>query len=145
MAYIGILTLLLSSYAAPVIQADFPTEYKTENMRGWTVHFEEQLCDKPKLYSEVRLLLSSKLREIDSRLPANVVSQLRKVEIYFHLNRPANPGACYHPSKQWLKNNNLNTDWAKSIEFGVAANFLGWIHEQPSMVLHEMSHAYHHQ
>jgi hypothetical protein len=145
MAYIGILTLLLSSYAAPVIQADFPTEYKTENVRGWTVHFEEQLCDKPKLYSEVRLLLSSKLREIDSRLPANVVSQLRKVEIYFHLNRPGNPGACYHPSEQWLKNNKLNTDWAESIEFGVAANFLGWIHEQPSMVLHEMSHAYHHQ
>jgi dipeptidyl-peptidase-4 len=141
MRYILLLALVFTP-STPVEQSFI---YQTVELRGWTVHFEESLVVDKELYAEVELLLRSKLREIDSRLPSKAVSELRKVPIYFHLNRKENPGACYHPSKQWLSENDLPVKWARSVEFGVAKNFLRWIHEQPSMVLHEMSHAYHHR
>ena len=119
--------------------------YKTVNLRGWEVHFETALLEEEALFQEVNLLMRAKLREIDSRLPKSVLRELRKVPIYFHLNRESNPGACYHPSSEWLKENKLPERWAQSVEFGVAENFLDWIHVQPSMVLHEKAHAYHHR
>lgn len=127
---------------------DFSTSefrYETMDIRGWKVHFESVLVEEQELFEEVHMLMMAKLWEIDSRLPESTVAKLRKVPIYFHLNRMGNPGACYHPSSEWLKRNNLPERWAQSVEFGVAKNFLIWIHDQPSMVLHEMAHAYHHR
>jgi dipeptidyl-peptidase-4 len=137
--------LLLALAFTPSVAVEQGFEYQTVELRGWTVHFEQVLVEDKELYSEVESLLQAKLREIDSRLPPKVVIELRKVPIYFHLNRGDNPGACYHPSAQWLSEHDLPVKWARSVEFGVAKNFLTWIHDQPSMVLHEMSHAYHHR
>ena len=65
--------------------------YKTMNLRGWEVHFETALLKDKALFQEVDLLMKAKLREIDSRLPKSVVRELRKVPIYFHLNREQCP------------------------------------------------------
>ncbi|MDP6964122.1 MAG: hypothetical protein QGF46_08160 [Planctomycetota bacterium] len=137
--------LLLTLAITPLASTPQKYKYQTVELRGWTVHYEKKLFDDKKIFSEVNLLLQSKLREIDSRMPSAVLAELRKVPIYFHLNRGENPGACYHPSKQWLKDHDLPQRWARSVEFGNANNFLTWVHDQPSMVLHEMAHAYHHQ
>ena len=136
------LGFLLSPFLFP---AEIQIRYRTESLRGWTVHLEQELHSRKELRQEVLGLLAAKLRELDSRLPRDVVERLREVEIYFHLDRKGNPGAAYHPSTEWLREHDLNPDWAGNIEFGNAANFLTWIHDQPSMVLHEMAHAWHHQ
>ena len=39
----------------------------------------------------------------------------------------------------------MNPDKQKCVELANARNFLDWTLEQPWMVLHELSHAYHHQ
>jgi hypothetical protein len=44
-----------------------------------------------------------------------------------------------------LSQNGYPTYWAESIQIGNAANYLSWTSVQPAMVLHELSHAWHHQ
>ena len=53
----------------------------------------------------------------------------------------------YHPSAQWLAQNGQNTDFARGIEIANLKNYLDWnvVGDQPMMVLHELSHAYHDQ
>jgi Mlc titration factor MtfA (ptsG expression regulator) len=55
------------------------------------------------------------------------------------------PGAEYHPSKQWLAEHGYNPDKARCVEIGNAKRFIEWSRTQPSMVLHELAHAYHDQ
>ena len=52
---------------------------------------------------------------------------------------------CYHVSAEWLKTNGYNPEKAGGVELANAENFLKWTRHQPSMVLHEMAHAYHHR
>jgi hypothetical protein len=119
--------------------------YRTEKVEGWTVLFQKELDDKPALQSEVARLLAVKLWEVSSRLPKDVVARLREVPIRMHLDREGCAGGVYHPSAGWLKEHGFPEDWARGVEFGNARNFLGWTRSQPSMVLHELTHAWHHQ
>jgi hypothetical protein len=120
-------------------------ESDTVNLRGWTVHVGAGLALEKSLRQEVLDLLEAKLREVDSRLPADVVTRLREVPIRMHLDRQGCPGGSYHPSGEWLAEHNLDPTWAGGIEFGNARNFLTWVHTQPSFVMHELAHAWHHQ
>lgn len=122
-----------------------PWKYKEVELQGWTVHVEKKLYAKKELREDVLALLRTELWEIRTRLPEPVVARLQEVEMRFHLERPECPGGVYHPSAQWLTDHDLPADWAEGIEFGVAANFLSWSRQQPDMVLHELSHAWHHQ
>jgi hypothetical protein len=42
-------------------------------------------------------------------------------------------------------NNGYPPYWARGVQIGNAANYLDWTNTQPAMVLHELSHAWHHQ
>ncbi len=120
-------------------------KYKELSVQGWKVYVEEDLFGKKELRENVLAVLRTELWEIRTRLPSHAVKRLQKVKIRFHLNRKECPGGVYHPSADWLRNHSLPEDWAEGIEFGVAQNFLGWARNQPDMVLHELSHAWHHQ
>ena len=120
-----------------------PWVYEEREIEGWTVFVETALLEKEKLAERLLAKLQIDLWEIRTRLPLSVVEKLQDVPFWFHLRRTAAPGGVYHPSADWLENHDLPAKWARGIEFGVAANFLGWSREQPSMVLHELSHAWH--
>ena len=120
-------------------------DYQVERLRGWEIFVEDALIENVELWPDVRGLLDAKLAEMVRRMPAEVVDRLRSVKIWMHINREGNPGGCYHPSKEWLNAHDLNPDWAGGIEFGNAKNFLDWEWTQPSMMIHEMAHAWHHQ
>jgi hypothetical protein len=52
----------------------------------------------------------------------------------------------YHKSKEWLIANGYAGEKAKCVEINNIRNFLAWQKlNQPYMVLHELSHAYHDQ
>jgi hypothetical protein len=53
----------------------------------------------------------------------------------------------YHPSAGWLKENGYSTDLAKCVHIPRAADLPTKrnINEQPWVILHELSHAYHDQ
>lgn len=138
--------LLLASLPLFASTSDLsPWKYKELQVEGWTIHVQKELYAKKQLREDVVALLRTELWEIRTRLPASVVERLQEVPMRFHLDRPDCPGGVYHPSAQWLADHDLPSDWAEGIEFGVAANFLSWSRNQPDMVLHELSHAWHHQ
>ncbi len=122
-----------------------PYNYNERNIEGWTVLIQEELAAEQALCQRVQGLLRIRLWEIVTRLPAPVVERLRDVKLRLHLNRPGCQGGVYHPSPVWLREHDLPEDWGLGIEFGNAQNFLSWSRQQPAMVLHELSHAWHHQ
>lgn len=123
-----------------------PTEsYRLLELRGFTVRISSELDAEPELKDAVLELLDAKLLEVGRRLPGRALERLREVELWLELDDPRVPGGVYHPSREWLSGNGYNPDLAGCIQFGNARNFLGWMKTQPFMVLHELSHAYHHQ
>ncbi len=120
--------------------------WHTRRVRGWDVHLERALEADEELRDAVLALLDTKLWEVETALPATAVARLREVPLWFLRDHADAPGGVYHPSLDWLREHEgFDPRWAGGVEFGVAANFLGWTRVQPSMVLHELAHAWHHQ
>jgi hypothetical protein len=85
------------------------------------------------------------LIEVTNTVPPRACEALKRVTIWLGVNDGHAPGAEYHPSKQWLATHGYNPDKAKGVEIGNAKRFVSWSKSQPSMVLHELAHAYHDQ
>lgn len=117
------------------------SEYESREIEGWTVRVNRRLLDGRG--AAALKLLESKLQDVVRAVPLLAVVELRKVPIWLGVNDGHAPGAEYHPSREWLAGNGYNPDKAKSVEIGNAANFVKWSAEQPSMLLHELAHAYH--
>ena len=87
--------------------------------------------------------LERDLGDLLDQVPAPAAERLRKVPVYLGVSDPVAPCACYHPSADWLAGNGYDPAKAKSVEISNAATFLAWRGAQPSMVLHELAHAFH--
>lgn len=79
---------------------------------------------------------------IVDRLPATAVATLRSVDIWVEYD-PETDGGAYHPSLEWLEENGVNPQKARSVELGYS-DFVDQ-GEQPVIVLHEMAHAFEHR
>ena len=88
-------------------------------------------------------MLKSKLAEVERLVPPAALPKHRKVPIW--LSGEVSPGAVYHPSAGWLENNGRVVEMAKSIERQNIDHFIDWSTTQPMMILHELSHAWHHR
>jgi hypothetical protein len=120
--------------------------YETQQIEGWTVLVNREFLRRRSALAERTLtLLRYQLYQIDRRLPRAAVGKLRKVRIWVEENEPNTPCMAYHPDVAWLKEHGVNPDKQGCVELANARNFLDWTLEQPWMVLHELSHAYHHQ
>jgi hypothetical protein len=129
-------------------KADYePTSnYTPRDIRGWTVYVNHRLLeDQKELGDRALQLLDVKLFDITRVVPPPAVEKLRQVPIWMEFAHPRHPCMCYHPSRKWLTENAFNPEKAGSVEIANVANFLKWTHEQPSMVLHELAHGYHHR
>ncbi len=122
------------------------SDYTPMTLEGFPILINNELLhDHPELAQDVITLAHSQLFHITQAIPAQIVTQLKTVKIWIEYNNPECPGACHHPSRQWLIEHNYNPEKEDSIEIGNARNFLNWSRQQPAMILHEMAHAYHHQ
>jgi hypothetical protein len=132
--------------APALARAYDPTDhYEKRAIEGWTLYVHQDLlADKP-LADRCLALLQVKLFDLQRVVPAAAVARLKEVPIWLELNDPKFPGACYHPSKQWLETHDVNPDKTGGVEIANARNFLTWTLDQPWMVLHELAHAYHHR
>lgn len=120
--------------------------YETRKIEGWTVLVNTEFLRRRSVLAERTLtLLRHQLYQIGRRLPRAAVGKLRKVRIWVEENEPNTPCMAYHPDVAWLKEHGVNPDKQRCVELANARNFLDWTLEQPWMVLHELSHAYHHQ
>ena len=122
------------------------SNYAIQNIEGWSVYVNHRLLnEKRKLGSDVLKLTSVKLYDINRVVPKLALKKLQEVMIWLEVESEQVTCACYHPSEQWLSEHEFNPAKAKSVEIGNAVNFLQWSMHQPSMMLHELAHAYHHQ
>ncbi len=122
------------------------SSYPTRNVRGWTIYVHHRLLEDDKELGDRALeQLDVKLYEINRLLPAAALEKLHQIPIWLEHSNPKTACACYHPNKQWLIENDFNPEKAQAVEISNAATFLDWIRQQPSMVLHEMAHGYHHR
>lgn len=138
--------LALSGCAAPdVTKQPIPTsQYETRIVEGWTVYVNRTLLREPSsLGADALKVLAGKLYDITRVVPERSCVELRKVPIWLGVDDGPNDRAQYHPSPDWLTKHGLNPDKAKAVEIGNAKRFLRTAVEQPSMVLHELAHAYH--
>lgn len=122
------------------------TQYETRMIEGWTVRVNRILLSRDaSLGADALKLLGVKLYDITRVVPPKPLQELRKVPIWLGVDDGPNDRAQYHPSREWLAKNGFNPDKAKAVEIGNAKRFLKTAIEQPTMVLHELAHAYHDQ
>lgn len=134
-----ILTLL----PLALISASF-AEHTKQTVGDWIVLLESRTApDESKLLGSALEVVREKLEEIETVIPQQSLRELKQVPIWVSYN--SGRGACYHPSKKWLENNDRNPEMARSIEIVNAKDFVSWIDHQPMMLLHELAHALHHR
>lgn len=122
------------------------SDYTQVQIEGWTVLVNNALLkDHAEVAARAQKLLAVKLFEIKHIMPAAAVGKMQKVRIWMEVRDRLHPCACYHPDAGWLKANGYNPDKAKSVDIANASTFLQWSKSQPSMILHELAHAYHDQ
>ena len=137
---------LLLCCCGPAVPAEPTTNYTPREIEGWTVVVNNALLDGHKELGDAALkLLGVKLYDVTRVVPASALARLRTIKIWIEYNDPKFPCACYHPDAGWLRANGVNVDKAGAVEIANADTFLKWSHEQPSMVLHELAHGYHHR
>jgi len=136
----------LATAEAPAKPDYEPTaHYQQRKIEGWRVFVNRRLLeDQKKLGSQAITLVRIKLYDINRAVPAGALKKLHAIPIWLELQDHGVRCACYHPSQQWLSVHGYNPEKAGAVEIGDAATFLKWTHEQPSMVLHELAHAYQH-
>ena len=121
-------------------------DYARREIRGWTVRVHPELAaEQSELGRPVLELLDHNLYEISRVLPEPALAKVREVTLWMELDYDGLSGAAYHPSRQWLVGNGHDPALARSVQFHSARSYLDWTHVQPSMVLHELAHAYLHQ
>jgi len=143
------------------------SDYTIRKVQGWKVLVNNELLSdhaqltkdvlkllKFQLYQITRAVpdealmelrrLKFQLYQITRAVPDEALMELRRIPIWVEYKAPRHRCMCYHPSKQWLRNNDFNPQKARSVEIANAENFLKWTIGQPWMVLHELAHSYHH-
>ena len=144
----GLLWSFLASCACLAAEPAYEptTNYTAQKIEGWTVYVHHRLLNEKKELCEKTLeLLRVRLHQTNLALPKRALERLHQVRFWVEAESKQVLGMCYHPSAEWLKAHGINPEKAKGIEIGTPANFLAWSQVQPSMVIHELSHAYHHQ
>jgi hypothetical protein len=145
----SVLTVLLAALALSV-QAqtnafDPGSAYTPRQIEGWKVLVNQKLLADPNLCDRTIKVLSTQLFQITRVVPGPALAKLRQISIWVELNDPQFPCMCYHESRDWLETHGVNPAKTGCVELANATNFLSWTLEQPWMVLHELSHGYHHQ
>jgi len=140
------LSIVLLSTAAVAAPKYSPTsDYTVKRIEGFKVLVNNELLDDhPQLAADTLRLLEFQLYQMTRVVPKKALEQLRKIAVWVEYAHPRHPCMCYHPSRQWLIQNDFNPEKQRSVEIANARNFLKWTVAQPWMVLHEMAHGYHH-
>jgi hypothetical protein len=124
------------------------SQYDVQKIQGWTVLVNKDFLKRQgELADRVLTLLRYNLLEVERRVPAPAVGKLRKIRIWIEEQQESEVPLCmcYHPDEQAVRNIGKNPDKARCVEIANARRFLAWSLEQPSQILHELAHGYHHQ
>jgi hypothetical protein len=147
-AVLARLLLLLLMAGAEVKSRGFDAtaSYQQTNVAGFKVLVNSNLLEHPSELGEALEEFRVQAAAIKNAVEPEVLEFFRSVPIWFERSAKTNGAAEYHPSREWLKANGYNPEKAKGIEINNARNFVKWSRkQQPSMLLHELAHAFHDQ
>lgn len=145
--------LTIISIGFQSIQADetapLPTAHTTQKIEGWTIRVDKRLLEgehKP-TGDQALKLLAARLIAITTVMPEKSLEKLRSVTIQIDLNHGKLTAMQYHPSAGWLKANGYNPQLARCVHIPEVSDFLSPSENlrMPSVVLHELAHAFHDQ
>jgi hypothetical protein len=141
----GFLIAVMWSNAATRASAfDEIDAYAHETIHGFTVLVHRDVEAHADEAAEMRRELRHQLHVIGETLPERPLAELRKVRIWVEWEAKPNGAAEFHPSAEWLREHGYNPAKAGDVEINNARNFVSWSRShQPSMMLHELAHAYH--
>ncbi len=126
-----------------------PTSRTERKLEGWTIRVDNRLLTGPDepLGTRAWRFLEGKLCDIKAVMPKDQLVKLQSVAIVLDLTHGTLGPMQYHPSAGWLTANGYSPDLAKCVHIPRAADLPTprSIREQPWVILHELSHAYHDQ
>lgn len=122
--------------------------WQIESIEGWQVAISKRFSeeDRPAV-DATRKVLSAQLKELlGLGIPEMTLRRLQQVPMWVSPEYPGVvPRAEYHPSAQWLTDNHRDPIMAGGIEWTNTKIIHQEARRMPSMVLHELAHAYHDQ
>ena len=129
--------------STPAAKFDPTTSYDVQQIQGWKIFVNKTFREKePALCKQTLELLDHQLYQIPRVVPGPAVEKLRFVHETICAGEPC---MCYHSGPGWVTDHGMNPEKGNCVELANARNFLTWTKQQPWMVLHELSHAYHDQ
>ncbi|MBT4694970.1 MAG: metallopeptidase [Planctomycetaceae bacterium] len=142
-----LLTLLLippSNLYSQNVEFDATSSYRARNLHGWTVYIQKRLLrEKRDSGARAYAIVADQLSRLTRIIPAQQLKQLKRIPIWI-CDRSDGP-IHYHPQREWLIQNGYNPDKAKAVDISQVNNILRSENTQPSVMLHELAHAYHDQ
>jgi hypothetical protein len=128
------------------VMAKAPRGYWTRQVEGWPILVNSGFLERePELADRTLKLLGFQLYQVTRVVPPGALDKLKRIRIWVEEKEAEPPCMTYHPDPKWLREHGKNPDKARCVELANARNFLAWTIEQPWMLLHELSHGYHHQ
>ncbi|MFN5768534.1 MAG: hypothetical protein ACK523_18720 [Pirellulaceae bacterium] len=118
------------------------------SIEGWQVAISKRFSDEDRpAIDATRKVLSAQLKELQGMgIPEMTLRRLQQVPMWISPEYPGIvPRAEYHPSAQWLTDNHRDPIMARGIEWTNTRIIDQEARRMPSMVLHELAHAYHDQ
>ena len=120
--------------------------YISRRVEGFTLIVNKPfLATQDALARQTLEILERHLHQIVRCVPAEPLKKLRSIALWVEENESHHPCMAYHPSAEWLREHDMNPEKAGCVELSNARHFVEWTKTQPSMVLHELAHGYHHQ
>jgi Glucose-regulated metallo-peptidase M90 len=128
-----------SKVGRPIPAAD----YERIEREGWNVLVSPELGrEKPRARQEMIDVLSNSLRVIRTTIPTRALLHLLTVPIWLEYGNEKRPAGEYHHNAEWLSEHMI-VEKLKGVQFSY--KLVLWINDQPSLVIHELAHAYHYQ
>jgi hypothetical protein len=126
------------------VEFDATSSYRARNVHGWTVYIQKRLLrEKRAAGARAYEIVTDQLSQLTRTIPAQQLKLLQQVPIWI-CDRSDGP-IHYHPQREWLIKNGYNPDKAKAVDISQVNNIIRSEHTQPSVMLHELAHAYHDQ
>mgnify|MGYP005640719113 CR=1 FL=1 len=126
------------------VKFDATSTYRVRNVHGWTVYIQKRLLREHRdAGARAYAIVTDQLSRLTRIIPNLQLKQLRQVPIWI-CDRSDGP-IHYHPQREWLIKNGYNPDKAKAVDISQVNNIIRSEHTQPSVMLHELAHAYHDQ
>lgn len=146
--FIWIFSALAANGGETAAKKDFiPTaSYTQKTIEGFTVYVSPEVLEHADVSRQALTLLETKLAEIRKLIPEEKLKPLMSIKFWVEWEADKKGAAVSHHSVEWLKSNGYNPEKVSCVEISNVRHFIAWTREaQPMMILHEVSHIFHHR